>query len=419
MDGTFVNCTQMNLYIFNENSRGAVYGIGTYIRELTDVLKKSDIHVTVIHLMSDKPHIQAEETDGISHRYFPAPMLEQRTTSEQEQRERYRQNIVYLLQLYIRDKENLIFHFNFSLYGSLIKALKNAFECRIVSVVHFSDWGFTVFDNLQRLRKILKEEGSDSLGENVKKSVEEEKAYYVKADHCICLSNYMREILCRDYELDAARISVIPNGLEDREELLNKEVLRKKWNIPHREKIILFVGRMDEIKGLNFLIKAFRRVLTFYPQSRLILAGNGDFSKNIQCSQDICAKIVYTGFLNEVQLQKWYRLADIGVIPSLFEPFGFVAVEMMMHRLPIVATATSGMNEVLDDSCALKIPLIPYPDKVEIDTDLLAEKILYLLQHPKEAYKLGKNGRKRYENKYTADIFGQQMLRFYQSLLKQ
>jgi glycosyltransferase involved in cell wall biosynthesis len=228
----------------------------------------------------------------------------------------------------------------------------------------------------------------------------------------------MREILCRDYGLDAARISVIPNGLEDHGELSDRNILRKKWNIPHREKIILFAGRMDEIKGLSFLIKAFRRVLSIYPQCRLVLAGSGDFRKYMQDSQDICAKIVYTGLLEKVQLQEWYRLSDVGVIPSLFEPFGFVAVEMMMYRLPIVGTATSGMNEVLDDSCALKIPLITSPDRVEIDTDMFAEKILYLLQHPKEAYRLGENGRKRYEEKYTAEIFGRQMLIFYQSLLK-
>jgi hypothetical protein len=176
MDVTFVICTQMNLYIFNENRRGSVYGIGTYIRELTGVLKKSDIHVTVVHLMSEKPYIQMEDIDGIKHWYFSAPIPDQQaTTDEQEQRERYRQNIVYLLQLYIRDKENLIFHLNFSPRESLIEALKNVFECKIVSVVHYSDWGFTIFDNLQRLHKILKGEGPDSLDENVKNRLKEKK----------------------------------------------------------------------------------------------------------------------------------------------------------------------------------------------------------------------------------------------------
>ena len=70
----------------------------------------------------------------------------------------------------------------------------------------------------------------------------------------------------------------------------------------------------------------------------------------------------------------------------------------------------------MDENCALKIPLIRYSDRVEIDTKLLAEKILYILSHPKEARKLGENGRKRYEQMYTSEIFGQKMIQFYQSL---
>ena len=89
---------------------------------------------------------------------------------------------------------------------------------------------------------------------------------------------------------------------------------------------------------------------------------------------------------------------------------------MMMHELPIIATATSGLNEVVDESCALKIPLIVSSDSVEIDVSLLAEKILYLLQNPEEAKRLGKNGRKRYLEKYSSEVFRENMLTFYKSL---
>ena len=57
---------------------------------------------------------------------------------------------------------------------------------------------------------------------------------------------------------------------------------------------------------------------------------------------------------------------------------------MMMHELPIVATATSGLNEVVDESCGLKVPLIVSPDSVEIDTSLLAQKIVYLYRTRKK-----------------------------------
>lgn len=186
-----------------------------------------------------------------------------------------------------------------------------------------------------------------------------------------------------------------------------------------RRKIILLAGRMDEVKGVNFLIRAFHQVLENYPNCRLLIAGNGDYNRYLQDAKTIYTKITFTGFLEKAELYELYKIADMGVVPSLFEPFGYVPVEMMMHELPIVATATSGLNEVVDESCGLKIPLIISPDNVEIDTSLLAQKIVYLLQNPAEAKQLGKNGRKRYLEKYSSVAFGKNMIAFYKSLFSQ
>jgi glycosyltransferase len=411
----------MNLYIFNETRRGAVYGVGTYIRELTDALRKSDINVCVLNLLSDRLQIQIEETDGIRQWYFPTPIPEQRTSDNQEQRGLYFRNIVYLFQLHIRDKNDLIFHLNFPQCGSLVEDLKTAFDCMVISAVHFSEWGFTIFDNPERLRNILNEEHLDSFGESVKKSVEEEKSYYPKVDRIICLSNYMEAILCRDYGLDKTKISVISNGLSDmaNNTATDAEFLRKKWHIPTGEKIILSAGRVDEVKGVSYLIRAFREVLKTKPNCRLMIAGGGNYNTYIREAKDICTKITFTGLLEKEELQELYQVADVGVVPSLFEPFGYVAVEMMMHELPLVATATSGLNEVVDESCGLKVPITILPDSVEIDTSILAQKIVCLLQNPAEAKRLGENARKRYMGKYSSDVFGKNMIAFYKSLFQQ
>jgi glycosyltransferase len=307
---------------------------------------------------------------------------------------------------------------NFPQCGRLAEELKKTFDCKIVSVVHFSEWGFTVYDNLQRLRNLLNEKEPDSFSENLKKSFEEERSYYSKADHIICLSNYMHEILCRDYGLDTTKISVIPNGLLDvTDTATHRKFLRKKWNIPSGEKIILSAGRMDEVKGLRYLIRAFREVLKKCPDCRLIIAGSGNYDMYFQEAKNICTKITFTGLLEKHELYELYQIADVGAVPSLFEPFGYVAVEMMMHGLPLVATATSGLNEVVDESCGLKIPLTVWSDNVEIDASLLAQKILYLLQNAAATKQLRKNARKRYLEKYSSSVFGENMRAFYKSLL--
>ena len=407
----------MNLYIFSETRRGSVYGVGTYIRELTTALKGSSVNISVVNLTSEKPQILKEDVDGINYFYFPSVISDQRTISNQKQWELYYRNIVYLLRLYIKDKKDLIFHLNYCQSGTLADELKNVFDCKIVSVVHFTGWGFTVYDNPERLRHILKDEHPDSFGEKLQKSFEEEKSLYTKVDSIICLSNYMKDILCRDYGLDTTKISVIPNGLCNvTDTSIGIKYLRKKWNLQSREKIILFAGRIDEIKGVGYLIKAFRHVLKNFQDCRLIIAGGGNYDLCLQEAKDICAKIVFTGLLEKQELNELYQIADIGVTPSLFEPFGYVAVEMMRHKLPIIATATSGLNEVVDATCGLKTPITVLPDSVEINVTLLSENILYLLQHPAEAKKMGQNGRRRYLSNYSSEIFRKNMLNIYKSM---
>jgi len=410
----------MNLYIFNENHRGTIFGIGTYIQELIFALSDSNIQITVINLLSDKMQIQFEEIKGIKYWHLPAPILELRARSDKELRVLYFRNITYLLQLYIKDKNKLVFHLNYHRNENFANELKKVFKCTIISVVHFSDWGFTIFDNPERLQYLLKLKEPNKFEANIQKIFEEERIDYIKSDHLICLSNYMKQILFHHYNIDLTKISVISNGLKDMVNTsINTIFLRKKWHIKQEDKIILFAGRLDEVKGVSFLIRAFRKVLISHPGSHLIIAGNGIYDFFIEEAKDISLKVTFTGLLSKEKLYELYRIANVGVVPSLFEPFGYVPVEMMMHELPIVATATSGLNEVVDESCGLKVPLIVSPDNVEIDTSLLAQKIIYLLQNPEEAKRLGKNGRKRYLEKYSSEVFGKNMIAFYKSLFQE
>lgn len=183
------------------------------------------------------------------------------------------------------------------------------------------------------------------------------------------------------------------------------------------ERVILFVGRIDEMKGLSYLIKAFREVLKQHADCRLVIVGSGNYDLFFREAKNISTKVTFVGFLEKDELYELYQIADLGVVPSLFEPFGYVPVEMMIHKLPIVATATSGLNEVVDDTCGLKVPLVRRCDKTEVDTGVLTENISYLLSYSEDSVQLGMNGRERYEKMYTSEIFGQNMYALYKSLI--
>ena len=406
----------INLYIFNETRLAAIYGVGTYIRELTAALYHSDLTVNMVNLKQDIPYVQIEEKEGIRFWSIPDVISDQRTIDTKKQNALYSRNIVFFLQLHIKDTTNLIFHLNICQTTSLTEELKKTFNCRIVATIHYFNWFLYQFEKGMRYRQIStsKENGVKYKISN-DESVKDEKMFYEKFDHIICLSEISRQILLNDYEINKERISVIFNGLTDTVSVTDRQLLRQKYHIPDMP-IFVFAGRIDEFKGLKYLIQSFKKVLTTCSQCHLIIAGDGAFDMYMKECEDIWMRVTWTGLINREKLYDLYAIADIGVMPSLYETFGYVAVEMMMHSLPVIATATSGLNEVVDDTCGLKIPVTENNNKFEIDTDILAEKMLFLLQHPEERQRLGANGRKRYETLFSGDVFRQNMLTFYHSL---
>ena len=412
----------MNLYLFNDNDSAAVYGIGTYLKELTHAVKGSYIHVRIVHLHADRPKFEIEETDDVENWYIPEVRNQRTFDGPVNKIEDYFKSVIYLLKLYIMDTADLVFHFNFNLCQTLSKGLKEVFDCKTVATINFMKWGFELQGNLFRFHALKsKPEEHRTVHEQILYATDEyEGLLYKVVDKVIALTPNMKELLCSEYLLDVKKISVIPYGMKDINPVPGDtvEILQNKWHLSKKDSLIFFAGRLHPVKGLLFLIRAFRKVLDKIPDCRLIIAGSGLYEPFISEAKDICTKVSFAGLLEKEALYELYQIADVGVMPSLYESFGLVAAEMMMHGLPIVVTASLGLNEVVDESCGIKIPITEHPDRVEIDTELLAEKIIYLLRHPVEAKQMGQNGRKRYLEKYSLPVFRKNMLDFYHDISK-
>ena len=259
----------INLYLFNNKNRGAFYGVGSYVRELVASLRGSGIRIHVVYLFGEKAQIERWEEGEVSYLSFPEPVAEDWVALEVRQRAAYFRNIVYLLRRFIRDTEKLVFHLNCYKDEALARELKAAFRCRVVTAAHFSDWSSVIYDNPERLRAILRKECTQPLDDLIRESFGEEQAFYAATDRVIGLSDYMRALLCEDYGLLPDRVAVIPNGMADVADTDRDPVLiREKWQLRPEERIILFVGRLDSIKGVRFLIRAFRKVSRQYLDSK-------------------------------------------------------------------------------------------------------------------------------------------------------
>lgn len=182
----------MNLYIINDSCSGAMYGIGTYIQELITSLKGSDINICVINLYSELPQITTKEKNNIRYWYFPKPIEEPRTTSNKKQWKLYYRNIIFLLQLHVKDKKDLVFHLNYNYDSNFPKELKKTFNCRIVTSIHYLDWCMKTNGNASVLRQILSDFGKepvDDMQKSIYKSYLKEKRFFEAVDLIISLSN--------------------------------------------------------------------------------------------------------------------------------------------------------------------------------------------------------------------------------------
>ena len=414
----------MNLYLFNDNDSAAIYGIGTYLNELTHALKGSDIHIHIVHLHSVRHEFEIVKTDGIEHWYIPELQNQNTFSAPVLKVEEYCLNVFHLLRLQIKDTKDLIFHFNFNLYQLLAKELKTFFNCKTVTTIHFMKWALELQGNLSRFHAIKKkpEDKRTAYEQILCKTDEYEKLLYKEVDKVIVLSKYTKSLLCREYRINPDKITLIPNGLQDINPAMETDriVLRRKWGISENEILILFCGRINGVKGVGFLISAFKDVLNKNPHCRLMIAGDGDHKTYLTACDDISDFVTWTGFLNKDRLCELYSIADIGVIPSFHEQCSYVAIEMMRHKLPIIGSTSTGLKEmIVDGDTGQHIRVIEYNDKSVFDSTLLSEKILHLIENADEWQRMGQKTRKRFEVQYSMDLFRTKMLFLYQSLFEE
>jgi glycosyltransferase len=404
-----------HIYLFNEGSVAAFYGIGTYIRQVCDCLKnRHDIRLNVVHLFSEEHEFKIIEAEGLRTYCFPNIQFPRKSESN---RLRYYRNCRLLLSEYIPlgTDDELFFHFNYDMEYPLMEAIKKQFpESVILYTIHCQNWCFKLNGNTSRFKHLIHTDKNlinNPLEKIVAEQYETERKMFHCAHHLICLANFTKNLLIEEYEIPAEKISLIYNGLKDEAKTLSpyeKSLLRKKLFIPENAKIILFAGRLQEIKGADYLIRAFKLLIPHDPDAHLIIAGSGAFSTYMKETKNCRHKITFTGRLEKDELYTLYQIADVGVLPSFHEQCSYVAIEMMMFGLPVIGTTSTGL-------CEMIIKKENRADIIEnIDTASLSE--IQLAQIIRRNLNDGRNSnlyRKTYLEKYTLEKMSESLQKLY------
>ncbi len=244
-----------------------------------------------------------------------------------------------------------------------------------------------------------------------------------KADKIITVSYAMKEHLI-SIGYPAKKIEVVWNGIDTdffSPKNVSKELVEKwkeRHGIKEGEKVVLFIGRLTRIKGVDKLVKAFPHVLKSFPEAKLVIIGKGEEMRHlIELSRKfgIESKVsIISEFLGREDIKANYALADVCVFPSLAEPFGIVCSEAMAMEKPVVvgAKGVSGFREQVVPYGATQCGVHIDPEKPED----IAWGIKACLENEERAREWGKNGRERVLENFTIERTVEKTLQIYSSL---
>jgi glycosyltransferase involved in cell wall biosynthesis len=233
----------------------------------------------------------------------------------------------------------------------------------------------------------------------------------------ICCSHYMSSQLSEYFDTPSDKIDIIPNGVStarfDVLENLDLTAFRSNYAAPD-ERVIYFVGRVVEEKGVRVLIDSAPIVLASYPKCKFVIAGAGpqlqEF-RDLAAARGLASHFYFTGFISDEDRDKLYRISDVVVIPSLYEPFGIVALEGMAAKKPVVVTDTGGMSEVVTNhQTGLKV----YPG----NPNSLAWGILHTLHNPGWSEARVKNAYQMVRDEFSWRRIARQTIETYEKVLK-
>jgi glycogen synthase len=174
-----------------------------------------------------------------------------------------------------------------------------------------------------------------------------------RSDRVIVCSYYMREQVADIFGADERRITVIPNGIDpedlqpqDHSEL---ERLRAEFAAPD-ERLVLLIGRLVYEKGFQLALEVMPEVIEAVPGTRFLVAGSGTHESELRRQAEdlgLMTHGTFLGWIGDDVLHSLYRIADVCVVPSIYEPFGLVALEAMASDCPCIVADTGGLREVV------------------------------------------------------------------------
>jgi glycosyltransferase involved in cell wall biosynthesis len=210
------------------------------------------------------------------------------------------------------------------------------------------------------------------------------------------------------------KLHIIPHGVDIQRfnPNINGSYVKQLYGGEDKQ-IVLTIARNFKIKGIEYLLLAIKQILSFRKDILFIIGGYDKLLKYyefLSAKLDISKYVVFTGKISRDVVPQYYAASDVVVVPSLQEAWGLVATEAMACGKPVVASRVGGLlDQVIDGYNGFLVP--------PRDPKALADRILYLLENPSEANRMGLNGRKLAVERFDIEKRVDKIAKLYQELV--
>lgn len=374
-----------------------VGGISPHVYELSQELVKKGVEVHVVTKSTPQSPDEEIEPSGVHvHRVHlegtPNDFVHEIQLLNLATEKRVRK----LLEDWRHGGQPTLFHAHDWLSLDAARELKYDYKLPIVATVHATETG-----------------RHGGIFNDTSKYIHEQEYWLTyEAWRVIVCSEFMKSEMVRIFDTPIDKIDVIFNGVDASKfefEWSEKEraAHRAKLALP-TEKIVMFVGRFVREKGIQVLLNAANVILAQEPNTKFLIVGGGHrerLEKFVHWA-GLADKVLFTGFMANRSLHMLYRSADVAVFPSLYEPFGIVALEAMAAGCPVVTSDAGGLTEVVLNDKTGTTSFANNPES-------LAWAILHVLRHPKESLEMNFAARKRLKEDFQWNKLADQTIEVY------
>jgi glycosyltransferase involved in cell wall biosynthesis len=226
----------------------------------------------------------------------------------------------------------------------------------------------------------------------------------------------MRNEICNHFNLPYNKVDVIPNAIDASMYQTSSDLgkVRQRYGVGYGEKMVLCVGRLVPQKGVEYFIRAIPLIAKRFPEAKYIIVGEGwsrDLLEAEARSSGYAHRIIFTGFASDKEVIDLMNSADVLVVPSIYEPFGIVALEGMATGVPVVASRVGGLTEIIDHD---RTGIFVYPR----DPESIAWGIGKILSDSDHARFITKNAKEELHKSYSWEAVAIKTVEVYKKVVE-